>query len=252
MNGIFSPQPRPKATFRLFCLPYAGGSSVTFMDWHHWLPADIELVCIDPPGRGARIGDRPIFEVPQLVDQLVDEIQSWLDRPFGLFGHSNGALVAFELARRLQTLGCSPEIVFASAKAAPALIQEPAALHRLSDADFIAELRDGGGTPEEFFDSPELIELFLPVLRADFALSETYRYVPGASLDADLVLLSGTSDSCMTAADQAAWAREFGGQVRKHEVAGGHFFVDEQPDHVTAILAREIAHVRRHRLAACI
>ena len=250
MKGIFAPQPRPKAAFRLFCLPYAGGSSATYLSWPQRLPQQLELVCIDPPGRGARIGEAPVSELPQLVRQLAGELRGWLDRPFGLFGHSNGALVAFELARNLQAAGTPPELLVAAAKTAPSLIREPHALHLLPEDEFIAELREGGTTPDEFFDSPELLELFLPLLRADYALSETYRYRCGELLSADLVLLSGSEDSCMTAADRQAWARECSGNCRWHEVPGDHFFVDHSPETVLAIVAAEIADACNRRLSA--
>lgn len=243
MKGIFAPQPRPKAAFRLFCLPYAGGSSATFLDWPRLLPEDIELVCIDPPGRAERIGEAPVPKVLPLVRQLAGELRGWLDRPFGLFGHSNGALVAFELARCLQGAGTAPALLVAAAKAAPSLLQEPEALHLLPDDEFMAELQDSGATPDEFFESPELIELFLPLLRADYGLSETYRYRPGEPLRAELVLLSGAEDDSMTPADREAWARECSGSCRWHEVRGDHFFVTHSPEAVTALISAAITRI---------
>lgn len=243
MKGIFAPQPRPRAAFRLFCLPYAGGSSATYLDWPRLLPQNVELVCIDPPGRGERIGEAPVPEVPLLVRQLAGELRGWLDRPFGLYGHSNGALVAFELARHLQAAGTAPALLVAAAKAAPSLLREPDALHRLPDDEFIAELREDSAAPDEFFESPELIKLFLPLLRADYALSETYRYRPGEPLSARLVLLSGTEDDSMTAADRQAWACECSGNCLWHEVRGDHFFVTHSPKAVTAIVSAAITGV---------
>lgn len=230
-RGIFAPAPRPDALYRLFCLPYAGGSSSTYLDWQDKLDACIELVCIELPGRGRRFDETPVACLDSLATQLCGELQPWLDLPFCILGHSNGALVGFELARRLALQGKAPAIFFASAKCAPSLLDEDR-VHALPDAELIAELRATGATPEEFFDSPELLELFLPPIRADFALSETYQYRSAPPIEADLVMLGGDEDEVMLAADREAWSREFSGQKRSYEISGGHFFIDEQAEHV--------------------
>lgn len=230
-NGIYAPTPRPDATHRLFCLPYAGGSSSTYLDWQDKLDARVELVCIEPPGRGKRFDESPIACIDNLVAQLCTELQPWLQLPFSLLGHSNGALVGFELARRLALHGKTPEIFFASAKCAPSL-QEKGHVHEMPDEDLIAELRAGGATPDEFFESPELIELFLPPIRADFALSETYQYRPAPAIRSNLVMLYGNDDEAMEIADRDAWSREFLGSKRCYGIPGGHFFIEEHPEYV--------------------
>ncbi|AQR70300.1 hypothetical protein BZG29_19770 [Janthinobacterium sp. LM6] len=240
LNGIFTPSPRPHASLRLFCLPYAGGSSSTYLNWQKNLDAHVELVCVEPPGRGTRFDEAPVDRVDRLVELLSAEMQSWLDRPFGIFGHSNGALVGFELARRLQEMGKSPAIFFASAKKAPSRLEE-ARLHLMSDADLIEELRISGDTPDEFFETPELIDLFLPPLRADFALSETYVYAPGPLLSGELVMLSGSDDETMTRQDRSAWSREFSGEQSWCEIPGGHFFIEESPRHVFDALNKSLS-----------
>jgi medium-chain acyl-[acyl-carrier-protein] hydrolase len=235
-QGIFAPAPRLHAPFRLFCLPYAGGSSTTYLNWAHELDLRVELVCVDLPGRGRRFDEVPIDRLDRLVEQLCGELLPWLDRPFCLFGHSNGALVAFELARRLQQVGSCPEIFFASAKNAPSLVDEQDGLHTLSDAELIEELRDDGATPTEFFKTPELLELFLPVLRADFALSGTYQYQAAEPIAGNLVMLGGAEDECMNAVDREAWSREFTGRKRWQQLPGGHFFIKEHPRQVIGTL----------------
>lgn len=234
-SGIFAPAPRPDATHRLFCLPYAGGSSITYLDWQHEIDPRVELICIEPPGRGKRFNESPIARVDGLVTQLCAELEPWLDRPFSILGHSNGALVGFELARRLALSDKAPDIFFASAKCAPSLL-ERGNLHELTDEELIAELRATGGTPEEFFESPELIELFLPPIRADFALSETYEYRSAPQIRSDLVMLYGKKDDAMDAGDREAWSREFSGRALCHALPGGHFFVDEHPARVIEAL----------------
>lgn len=248
MKGIFTPLERPKAIFRLFCFPYAGGSSRTYLDWQNYLPQEIELVCIDPPGRGERINENPIYNLSELVKQLAVEILPWLDRPFGFFGHSNGALIVFELARHFQSLGVKIELVIVSAKAAPSQIQSDKLYHQLPEDEFIATLRESGATPEEFFDTPELLELFMPLLRADYALSETYIYQNNKVINADLLLLSGTEDiNCMDVDDRNAWAKEFNGHTRWLEIPGGHFYIDYSPEIVVRAVVSEIMRICRKR-----
>ena len=237
---IFPPSPRPQAELRLFCLPYAGGSSSTFMRWQARLDSRVELVCIDPPGRGAAANTQAIDRIDVLADALCAQLLPWLDRPFALFGHSNGALLAFELVRRLEARGHVPRLFFASAKAAPSRVEGEALMHQLPDADFLDELRRMGGTSEMFFQCQEMQRMFLPTIRADFALSETYQYRASAPLATQAVLLGGTLDDCMDQADHLAWAAEFSEPVRSHRIHGGHFFINERTTAVLGILDAEL------------
>lgn len=237
-DTVIIPRPAAAASLRLFCFPYAGGSSRTYTGWAPHLHAAVELVCVELPGRGIRFDEACVTDVGQLARKLRSELMPLLDRPFMLFGHSNGALVAFELARELARLGIDPALFIASAKAAPSLICEHDRLHELDDASFIEELRRNGGTPTEFFECPELLELFLPPIRADFALSGTYQHVAAAPIRSDLLLLSGSEDTCMDAGDRRAWAEEFAGDVKWQEIKGGHFFVDQVPQDVVRVVNR--------------
>ncbi|MFX1740027.1 alpha/beta fold hydrolase [Paraburkholderia sp. A1RI_3L] len=227
-DGVFTPSPRPTAAYRLLCFPYAGGSSSTYARWAPLFDQDIELVCVDPPGRGACLDEPRIGDVAVLSNRLADALLPWLDRPFALLGHSNGALLAFELARRLRERGRQPHAFFASAKRAPSRVRETGNWHALPDDLLIAFMRATVGGQAEFYENRELLDLYLPTLRADLSLSETYRYQEAAPLDAHLVTLRGTRDHGMGDDDLAAWAAEFTGDARHVEIDGDHFFVDKQ------------------------
>jgi medium-chain acyl-[acyl-carrier-protein] hydrolase len=235
-----APTPRPHAVLRLFCFPYAGGSSLNFAAWPARLPPEVELVCIDPPGRRTLVRSRAFDRLPPLVDAVCNAMLPWLDRPYALFGHSNGALTAFEVGRRLAGAGRPPALFIASAKAAPSRIAEES-LHLLSDTEFLDVLRGMGGTPDVFFRSPELQQLLLPMLRADFALSETYEYRPAARIACRLALFGGRDDNCMGPEDRQAWAREFEGAVAWQLLDGGHFFMDTHPHALLEALGAELA-----------
>ena len=234
-RGIFAPRPLASSRMRLFCLPYAGGSAAVFRGWPARLHPDIELVCVDPPGRGRRFAEAPLSDAASLADQLAEELAPWLDRPFALFGHSNGALVAFELARRLHGRQRTPQAFIASAKNAPSLLTE-SSLHALPAPALLEALRRLGGAPAAFFDTPELIELMLPVLRADIALGETYRYRAGTPLPMPLITLGGSRDPCLRGPAIEAWRREFRGPAIHREIEGDHFFIDQRPEAVIAVL----------------
>ena len=231
-----SPSP---SRMRLFCLPYAGGSAAMFRRWPAHLHPDIELVCIDPPGRGRRFAEAPLSDAAALAGQLAEELAPWLDRPFALFGHSNGALVAFELARRLHDRQRTPLAFIASAKNAPSLLAE-SSLHTLPATALLEAIRGLGGAPAGFFDSPELVELMLPVLRADIALGETYRHRAAPPLPALLITLGGTRDACLRGPAIDAWRREFDGPSIHREIEGDHFFIDQRPEAVIAVLNEQL------------
>jgi medium-chain acyl-[acyl-carrier-protein] hydrolase len=235
-DGIFAPRPRPAAVCRLMCLPFAGGSASTYVGWAGLLDARVELVCIDPPGRGTRFNDAPIGNARLLAERLARDLHPWLDKPFCLFGHSNGALAAFEVARRLRDLGHEPLGFFASAKTAPARVAERSHWHVMPDEQLLAAVRAVGQDKQRFLQHGEAVALFLRALRADLALSETYRPSSAAPLASHLVTLRGTEDDCMTGPDLNAWAAEFTGRVRHCELPGAHFFIDDHPAQVLSLV----------------
>ena len=164
-----------RARVRLFCFPYGGSGASLFRGWS--LPGSVDLCPVQIPGRETRFRERPFTRLEPLVEQLVQALRSYLDLPFALFGHSIGALIAFELARRLQRrLRLTPLRLFASAYGAPHLPRDGQPLHALPAAEFCNELERLNGTAAGVIANKELIDLLLPTLRADFAVCETYRY----------------------------------------------------------------------------
>ena len=170
-------KPNPRARLRLLCFPYAGGGVSVFRAWPDLLPAEIEVWAIQLPGHDGRLREPIPAELQTLALAAADGLGPALDTPFACFGHSMGALLAFEFARQLRHRGLAgPTQLFVSARRAPQLPRTDAPLHTLPEGPFIEMLRQRyNGIPAAILAEPELLQLFLPMLRADFKLIETYQ-----------------------------------------------------------------------------
>lgn len=242
-------KPNPQAKLRLFCFPYAGGGSSAFVEWPAHLGRDIEVIGVQPPGRGNRFMETPIASLRRMVSELAESIAPLLGKPFAFFGHSNGALICFELARTLASRGLTGALrhIFISGNPAPQIRKFETVLHVLDDTQLREKLRELRGTPEEILQNADLLELLLPLLRADFAVAETHRFERGPLLASDLTLLGGRQDHAISREDLLAWAELFLGTVDTHMFDGGHFFIHEQRADVLGLLKRKLAQVSAHR-----
>ncbi len=230
-------KPAPNATMRLFCFPYAGGSAQVFQNWHQSLPQEIEVIGVQYPGRNSRFADPLIGCCNEMVKAIMPNILPALDKPFVFFGHSNGGLVSFELARALQQRGVTTQQHhFMSAKRAIHLPEMKAPVHALPHDEFIAELETLGGTPPEVLNNRELMELFLPVLRNDFSISETFTYQGSHKLNCSATMLYGEQDKEVPEADVLKWQEIVAKPTDSRKFSGGHFFIHQQTDEVLSFL----------------
>ncbi len=219
-------RPRPEAATRLMCLPYAGGSAAVYREWGRLAPGHVEVRPVELPGHGVRRGEEPYRRLPPLVRALADALEPLLDRPYALFGHSMGGLLAFELARLLRRRGwLEPSQLFVSASPAPDRRYGPT-VHDASDAELKARLHALNGTPPEVLDDEELMALALPVIRADFAVMQTYEFVDEPPLDVPLTVFGGIDDRTVQPADLAGW-RDHAITMDLRMLPGDHFFLDE-------------------------
>jgi surfactin synthase thioesterase subunit len=232
-------------TVNLLCLPNAGASAMMYLGWRARLPDWIKLVPVELPGRGRRIGEPCAEEFDALVAQLCREHAGAMRAPYALFGHSMGALLAYGVARRQLLAGAPlPLTLFASGTAGPSR-RDAERFARTDDASLIATMRRHGGTPQEVFDSPELMAMTLDILRADYKLCQSFTYRAGTPLPMPLEVLVGRQDD-LGGERVVAWQREAGGAFALHWFPGGHFYLRERRDAVLQTVVRGL----RQRLAA--
>jgi surfactin synthase thioesterase subunit len=216
------------ATLRLLCLPYSGASAMFYHRWRKRLPQWLHVQPLELPGRGLRMDEALQCNLSALVNQLADELAGDLDSPYALFGHSLGGLLAFELAHALKARGLpEPLCVLISATAGPARRDVSDYREAKSDAELIAKLRSLQGTPEEALANQELLDLMLPILRADFLVAGSYQYQHRAPLQAPIHVFGGKDDSI--AVDELLdWQGETASGFSLDMFAGGHFFLHTQ------------------------
>lgn len=224
-------RPRPDAAIRLFCFPHAGGAASSYFHWPAALDG-IDVLAVQPPGREGRLPEPPIADMPTLLERLVAAIEPHLDRPCMFFGHSMGSLVAFELARELRSRGLrTPERLYVSGRRSPTLPSREPPLHVLPDGELAAELnRRFGGLPAAILAEPELMALFLPVIRADLTVLERHEFRPDPVLDLPVTALGGEDDARAAEADLAAWRALTSSGFALRRFPGGHFYLHDRRD----------------------
>jgi medium-chain acyl-[acyl-carrier-protein] hydrolase len=222
---------------RIFAFPYSGAGALMYYKWAKLLDdRAIDFVGLQLPARENRIKEPPIGDFSELLKAMVPAIIPLLDKPFVFFGHSFGALLAFELCRALRRQGLPlPVHLFVSAFRSPDQPNPARKLHALADADFIDGIRAYGGTAEEVLSNNGLMELFLPMLRADFRLHETYTYQEGQALACPITALTGSEDDFVGLKQMANWQRQTDAQFEQVTYEGKHFFLH---DHIAAIMQR--------------
>jgi medium-chain acyl-[acyl-carrier-protein] hydrolase len=238
-------RPSPAARCRLFCFPYAGGGASVYRSWSRSLPAHVELIGVQLPGRERRFGETPFLSMQAAVDALYPELRRYLDRPFSFFGYSVGALLAYELACRQQAnAGALPANLFVAACNAPhAPRARRVEVHRLPDSELIDELRALGGMSPLALQNPELLQLLMPVLRADLAMAETYEYRARAALPCRLGAFGGLQDEWTSVQAINGWRAVTTGPFTCTMLEGGHFFIHSHLDEVVSTVTASLARV---------
>jgi medium-chain acyl-[acyl-carrier-protein] hydrolase len=218
-------RPNRYPRLRLFCFPYAGGSASVFRAWVNSFPQEIDICPIQYPGREKRIIESPFTSIEPLIDELANVLLPELDIPFAFFGHSLGALISFELARRLQRKGISPVQLFVSSYHAPGIAKRKAPMHLLPDTEFVERLREYNGTPDAVLQNSELMKVLLPTLRADFALHETYVYSSGVPLTCPISAFGGIKDLEVKSNDLKLWKEQTIDSFKLQMFQGDHFYI---------------------------
>ncbi len=233
-----TPEPRPAARLRLICFHHAGGGAFGYRPWARELPGDVELVAVQLPGRENRIGEPPLRSADAVLAQLLPALRPLIDRPYALFGHSLGAVLAYLTACRLRQQGevGLPARLFLSAAAPPPSATAPPP----SDAVLIKQISRLGGTPQGVLDDSALLRAFLPALRADFELLGQGS-APEAPLPLPFTVLGGRDDGTVGAAALARWGERSAFPVEQHLFPGGHFYLNRRQDEVLAVINQRLA-----------
>jgi medium-chain acyl-[acyl-carrier-protein] hydrolase len=239
---LVCPRPNPGARLRLFCFPYAGGKALTYKPWPEGLPAAVEVWAVRPPGVFGGPRRRPFTSLAPMVEEVAAVIRPSLDKPFAFFGHSMGALFGFELARLLRRSGGpSPVHLFASGRRAPQIPDTLPPTYNLPDAEFLEELRRLNGTPREVLEHPELLELMIPHLRADFEVVQTYVYAEGPPLDIPISAYGGLEDEEVSVEDLEGWREQTTAAFSLRMFPGDHFFIETARPLLLGRLSEELS-----------
>lgn len=226
-NWIVYPRPNPQARLRLFCFPYAGGGASIYRLWPNDLPSAVEICSLQPPGRENRLREKPFTHVTPLTQALVPIISPYLNLPFAFFGYSLGSLVAFEVVRELRRQGGPiPLHLFVGGRRAPQIPDPDPPIHQLPEPEFLIELRRLSGTPEAVLQNAELMQLLQPLLRADFAINETYPYTVEPPLACPISAYGGLEDAEADQDDLAPWQEQTRAAFKLQMFPGGHFFLN--------------------------
>lgn len=229
--------PAPDAELQLFCFPHAGGSANTYFSLSRRLAPAIQTAALQYPGRMDRLREPLVDDLLRLADLTAKALLPLTTRPFALFGHSMGATLAFETARRLRTHGASPVALVVSGRRSPTR-QYPEYHHQATDEELLAELNRLSGTSPEILRDQELMRMLLPVIRNDYKAIETYRYEPGPPLTVPITAHVGTEDPKASVEDVRAWSELTTGPFTLHTHPGGHFYLTEREAELAADLAR--------------
>lgn len=239
-SWLTCPKLRANAAIRLICFAHAGGGASTYFPLAGLLPEAIELRAVQLPGRETRLAEPLFTRLPPLIGALADGLGESVQQPYAFFGHSLGALIGFELARELRRRHWPlPRTLIVSGRRAPTVPAKEPPLHPLPDDAFVAELRRRyDAIPQVILGEPELMALFVPVLKADFALFETHEHRDASPLDCALGIYGGVGDPQTKEMD--GWAELVAGPCRRRSFEGGHFYLVEQRAGLAMALAEDL------------
>ncbi|MCZ7433044.1 thioesterase II family protein [Streptomyces sp. WMMC1477] len=229
---------------KLVALPHAGGSAPYFLPLARALAPELDVLCVQYPGRQDRYREPLVESLDSLADQLYDALTAEPPQQLVLFGHSMGAVLAFELGRRIERDGGGELLgVIASGRRAPCRHREET-VHLRDDDGLVGEIRELSGTDPGVFDDEELLRMVLPALRADYRAVETYRYQPGEPLRAPISTLTGESDTRVTLEEARAWGELTSGSFQFRSFPGGHFYLNGHQAAVTEAIRESVAAFR--------
>lgn len=224
----------------VFCLPFAGGGAHSYGEFQRHAGAGVRFEGLDLPGRGRRFSEPPLTCLAAVVDDVLAQIGGRLEGNYALFGHSLGAWIAYLLAKRILREGYPPPChLFVSGREGPSVPARERKLHLLSRPDFIEAMRGFEGATDEVLENRELMELFEPVLRADFQALDRYRHEKSPPFALPVTVLRGLEER-VTRAEAQRWQEETTREISLREFPGGHFFIFKQAPEIAGLVSRQV------------
>ncbi len=224
----------------LICLPFAGGNKYSYVPYQHLLPSGLCMKVLELPGRGDRYHETLLTDIESMVGDLYAQLQKEIRGPYAIFGHSMGAILSYLLLKRIVADRLpQPRHLFVSGSRGPAVKRRLPQYHKLPKDQFVERLRTLGGCPEEILVNKEIMDLYEPILRADFQAIETYEYQAGKPLSIPTTVLLGTEDE-VTLEDGEAWQQQTNFKIQLNQFSGDHFFIFKHREKVLQIVTRTL------------
>ncbi|MFS1524197.1 thioesterase II family protein [Microbulbifer sp. 2304DJ12-6] len=234
---------KPDAKLRLFCFPYGGGGLSAFSDWAASMPPGVELAVMELPGRGQRFSEPLMHDMSVIIERMANEFISYIDKPYVFFCHSLGAFLGFELMQALRRRDVSlPKLFMVAGMRAPQFEVENQ-LHSLDDDAFLIALDQYNGTPANILANRELMNLYLPIFRADFSLSEKYQYRPSKPFNLPFIFMGGRDDHTVREVESDGWQLHSERPIVQKFFPGDHFFLFNEGK--TAVLSTLASSLRQ-------
>lgn len=239
--GVLTFKPRPDARIKLICFPYVGAHGYIFRTWHSMLPEDVEVSAVTASADAEAFAEDRITQFSQLVPLVSAKVAGVLDRPFVFYGHSAGAVLSFEIARWLRRhRGLLPRRLIVSGRRAPHMPDTEFRTRDKSDDEFVKRLAELSGTPLELLENKELLSIFLPGLRAEFDLCESYKYVDDVALPCPITAIGGRDDPESLEERLDGWRCHTSTSFSKHILDGNHFFIHSSERDLLDVLRTEL------------
>jgi len=240
-HWITTPRPNPRASLRLILMPDAGGSATTFRGWCDRLPT-AEVGIVQLPGRGAHLHEPVVNDVTEAARCIADEVAAGVRNPTVLFGHGLGALIAFETARRLSARHWPLLSLFVSGQGAPSLGLMAPRVSDLPADEFISQVRHRRHIlPADAIGEPDVLRLILPIVRADVAMAESYRYEPDAPLPCPITACDASADPQASRTDVEGWKRETSGRFAIQRFGGDRSYIHREQEALTALVSNHLS-----------
>ncbi|MBT34529.1 MAG: putative thioesterase [Thalassobius sp.] len=224
----------------LICLPYAGGSRFAYKQFVEMAPSSLQIIPVDLPGRGTRFTEQLIYNPDKIIDDILKQIESYLEPPYAIYGHSMGTLLAYLLTKKITRSRLPlPLHLFLSGGKAPSTLEDEPILKVLDKQEFITQLIEIGGIPEKILNSPRLIKILKPILQADFQVIKNFNYQRTPPFNLPITLLLGTDEN-ITTHQITDWQVETSKKVEVVWFPGGHFFLFDHTKEILELIARNL------------